>query len=128
MSVGRPSEYTPEIIAEARAFFNDAVQDTSSYPSIAGLALHLNLSRETIYAWSAQPEKAEFSDIVADIMTLQELRLSENGLKGIYNATITKLMLSKHGFKDATDITSQGEKIGGFNFLKNDNADYQTGA
>lgn len=111
MPVGRPSEYTPEILGSARAYFSEAFKNTSSYPSIAGLALHLNLSRETIYAWSAQTEKAEFSDIVADIMALQELRLSENGLFGKYNPTIAKLMLTKHGYHDKADVTSAGKGI-----------------
>jgi hypothetical protein len=38
--------------------------------------------------------------------------LIQNGLKGEYNATITKLMLSSnHDYKEGSDITSGGQPI-----------------
>ncbi len=52
----------------------------------------------------SEPDKQELSDIVEDILTLQEMRLSFFGLNGKYNPTITKLMLTKHGYKDRATL------------------------
>jgi hypothetical protein len=45
----------------------------------------------------------------------------QNGLVNNYNSTITKLMLTKHGYSDKQEIdhSSKGERIAGFNFMSN---------
>jgi hypothetical protein len=126
---GRPPKFTPELIEQARGYIDSCVDEyvegklhAANVPSIAGLARWLNVSRETIYAW--REENKEFSDICLDVLSEQEKRLASFGLAGVYNPTITKLMMSKHGYteKTETDITSKGEKIAGINYIvPNDN-------
>lgn len=109
--MARPTDYTPELLEKAKAYLERAKENKDFYPSIAELALELDLARKTIYDWASQEEKKEFCNIVDDILALQEVRLSENGLMGKYNPTIAKLMLTKHGYSDKQDLTSGGKEL-----------------
>ena len=57
----------------------------------------------------AVEEYKEFSDALSMIHTSQEAGLLNNGLTGKFNAHITKLVLSKHGYNDNQD--NQGISI-----------------
>ena len=101
--MARPSKYTPEMLARAREYIEVYEKLDEVMPSIAGLSVYLKIARETIYAWSAEEGKGEFSDIVTELLSKQELKLSNGGLKGELNASITKLMLTKHGYSDKVE-------------------------
>jgi DNA-binding XRE family transcriptional regulator len=116
MPAGRPTDYTPELLQKAQEYADLASNraldgEDRATASVAELALHLDVSRSTVYKWSE--EHKEFSDILEKILTAQELALIDNGLRGTFNSTITKLMLTKHGYTDKqeTDLTSKGESI-----------------
>ncbi len=104
------TEYTPEILTEAENYFKTS-WETGTFISVAELALRLNIARSTVYKWAE--EKPEFSDIVEKILAWQEINLTKNGLSGDYNASIAKLLLSKHGYADKveTDVTTKGAAI-----------------
>ena len=115
MAIGRPSEYNAErISAEIGRYLNDC-KANFYLPTIEGLAVHLSVARSTIYEW--RKEHPEFSDILEQLLALQASMLIQNGLKGEFNSTITKLMLSKHKgedgqpYTDKSDITSGGQPI-----------------
>ncbi len=57
--------------------------------------------------------RTEFSDILENILTDQAKRLINGGLYNKFNSTITKLMLTKHGYVERSeqDITSKGEQL-----------------
>ena len=113
MSAGRPSKYTPELLKKAREYVDGAWKLDDAVPMIVSLALYCDISKETVYAWMKDPEKEEFSDIAKRVEALQEKYLSKGGLDNSFNANITKLLLSKHGYSDKhdVDVTSAGEKI-----------------
>jgi DNA-packaging protein gp3 len=131
--VGRPSTYSEDMITQSQAYLalceDEEIEKGSDerpvyslkvkLPTIEGLARHLKVNRDTLYAWAKV--HAEFSDILEDIRAEQADKLINNGLSGDYNPTITKLMLTKHGYSDKidTDLTSGGNAIAGFNFIKN---------
>lgn len=99
---GRPTKYTPELLEECRKY----LKDYEVLPSIAGLAIHLDVARETLQAWAKDDDKEEFSHIYAKLMAMQERDLIKNGLMGVFNASITKMILTKHGYSDKVDATS----------------------
>ncbi len=102
--MGAPTKYSDEILVLARAYVEEfQPSDDELIPMVCGLALHLNLSRETIYAWSRDEDKQDFSDIVNVLMAKQEKMLFSGGLSGDFNASITKLALTKHNYSDKTD-------------------------
>ena len=79
-------------------------------PKAEGLAYHLGEHRDTLYEW-AQKYKS-FSDILEQVNQIQANRVIDECLAGNYNATIGKLLLGKHGYKDQADVTSGGKPIG----------------
>jgi hypothetical protein len=108
MAGGRPTDYTPEIIAAAWIYANGGWKDVGDLvPSVAGLACEIGIRRETCHAWAKEPNN-EFSNILKVIAEKQERALLNNGLSGAFNPPITKMMLSKHGYSDKieTDLTS----------------------
>lgn len=129
-SGGRPTKFTLEILEMAKTYIEKCEDKTESFklkvslPTLEGLARLLNVSRDTIYAYGKANK--EFSDILEDVRAEQAKRLIDNGLSGVYNPTIVKLILSsKHGFVEETksDVTSGGEKLQGVIILpqKNEN-------
>lgn len=119
--MARPTIINKELVETARVYLNENRDFTSSMlPTIEGLALHLNISRDTIYDWGTKtqiPEDAtkeqiehaelckEFSYIVEEIKTAQAQKLIQNSLQGRYNANIAKLILSgKHGYVEKQEI------------------------
>lgn len=125
---GRPTKMPEDLIERAQAYLSQCIDNETEFhktrgeksdsyerikkvniPSIAGLARWLDVSRETIYEW--QKAKIEFSDICEKILAEQEKRLLDNGLAGEYQPNITKLLLTKHGYTDKADITSDGKAI-----------------
>ena len=85
-------------------------------PTVAGLAVQMGVARSTVYLWAE--EHPEFSDILELLLSQQESQLIQNSLVGMYNAPITKLLLTKHGYKDRADVTTDDAPIvAGFNLL-----------
>lgn len=110
MAGGRPTDYNEEILAKANDYLTNRPDDEVVH-TVAGLAVHLHISRETVYDWAKQDDKKEFSDIVVEILSNQERALVNKGLKGEFNSTIAKLLLAKHGYKEESDITTGGNAI-----------------
>ena len=103
---GRPSTL-PDCIDPATEYVEGGyLEHDEIYPSIAGLAVFLKKSRETIHKWARENE--QFSDIVTRLMAKQEKILANSGLKGETNSTITKLLLTKHGYSDKVENALTG--------------------
>lgn len=102
--MARPTDYSDDILKKAREYLSTYEKQGKAVPSVAGLALYLGVHRDTIYDWSSQEDKQEFSDIVKQCLAKQEETLITNGLKGEFNASITKLLLTKHGYSDKQEI------------------------
>lgn len=110
MPAGRPTDYSKDTLELAREYLRSYKKLGEEIPTVAGLALSLNISRDTVYEWASNPEHKEFSDILADLKSKQESDLVANGLRGIYNPTIAKLILSsKHDYREKQDIEQKGD-------------------
>lgn len=96
----RPTDYSEEVLIKTREYIDgDAI-----VPTVAGLSGHLGVARSTIYDWASQEDKKEFSDIIESLLSKQEEQLIAKGLSGKFNPTITKLILTKHGYSDKQEI------------------------
>lgn len=112
MSPGRPSKLTDEMIAAAAEYADGGYMEHNEViPSVEGLASCLRVSRASIYNWKEQ--SPEFLDILEDILAKQAKTLMNSGLMGDFNSTITKLMLTKHGYSDKIeqDVTSSDDSL-----------------
>lgn len=102
--VGRPSELA-ETLEKAKEYLYGGYEAVGEViPSIAGLACYTEKMRNTIYDYGKQSQ--EFSNILDGIMKLQESKLLNEGLKGSFNSTITKLILTKHGYSDRQETNT----------------------
>jgi len=106
MPAGRPTKYNDEIVQKARDYVSGHyVEYGHIIPSIAGMALYLDLNRDTLYDWANDSGK-EFSDILAKCNITQEVALLNGGLSNDMNAAIVKLALGKQGYSDKIDQIS----------------------
>ena len=106
LGAGRPSLYSPELLEKAREYVDnptDEFMEGDVIHTIVGLALHMGITRETVRVWAADPDKAEFSAIVDRLMAKQERQLVNGGLSSDFNASITKLALTKHNYADKVE-------------------------
>lgn len=109
MPAGRPTSYSDELLVKAREYLRSYKTLGEEIPTVAGLALACDISRETVNVWAKDEDKGEFSDVVADLKSKQEQDLVANGLRGIYNPTIAKLILSsKHDYREKQDVEQHG--------------------
>lgn len=105
--MARPTKLTPDLMALAERYPDNFMEYEHAIPSVVGLTRVLNVARSTLYRWGEENE--EFQDILDAIQDNQEFALLDMGLKGLYNANITKLALGKHGYHDKQDLGGTGE-------------------
>jgi hypothetical protein len=102
---GRPTAFKEEMITKAEAYIKGGYKDEKhAIPSVVGLAIHLNVAKSTLYKW-AEDKNHPFSDILDMSNDCQEFSLINGSLNNDLNPTISKLMLTKHGYSDKTDTT-----------------------
>lgn len=123
MGAGRPTSYTEDIVESAIEYLSLCQDEEvtrekkdgwfdyklkAKLPTIEGLARFLKIDKTTIYEWEKIHPK--FSHVISDLRSEQADRLINNGLSGDYNSTIAKVLLTKHGYRDAidTDHTTLG--------------------
>ena len=104
---GRPTKYKPECCNLEPYLKHCTAKDT--LPSKVGYAVFLNVAEDTVSNWGkANPD---FLGSLRILLTIEEQTLINKGLRGEYNSTIAKLILSaNHGLREGTDITTSGEK------------------
>lgn len=107
MPRGQPTKYTEDIPEKVQAYIDSYKEQGDLIPSIAGLAVYLDVSRETVHAWARGDKHPDYSDMLRKLLAMQERVLLTGGLSNDYNSTITKLVLSKHGYSDKVDHSSE---------------------
>lgn len=105
--VGRPSELY-EVLEKIKEYINGGWETVGDrVPQIAGAAIYCGKHKDSLYQYAK--ESQEFSDHLKVIMTFQENRLINKGLDGSYNPTITKMLLTKHGYSEKTEPSDPDE-------------------
>ena len=104
--VGRPSKYTPELLAKAKQYEanHKVAGEDEVLPTIEGLAIYVGIHRKTIYEWLHDDDKQDFSDIVETVLAKQAKTLISKGLTGDFNSAITKVILSKHNYSERQEL------------------------
>jgi len=124
---GRPTTYGAEVIEKAVDYAeNFDTKYGDAIPTVVGLCGVIERAKTTVYRWCQEDDKQEFRDIVRAIEEIQEKTLINGSIRNEFNATISKLLLTKHGYTDKAEIdhTSGGEKVQGIDvcFVKPENA------
>jgi hypothetical protein len=115
---GRPTIYTEDMpqkvfdyIKQSGFKYDHAKQCwIGKLPSKAGLAIYLGVVKRTLLDWADKYE--EFSHALSFVEMYQEQELMNNGLNGVFNSTISKLILSSnHGYTERKDTTTNGDSV-----------------
>jgi hypothetical protein len=78
---GRPTDYKRDlVIPQVQEYLNTTGREQTKLPSIEGLALYLNKSKQTLYNWSEL--FPEFMDAIKKIELLQKEELINAGFYG----------------------------------------------
>lgn len=99
MKVGRPTNYTPQLVQKAIEYIEQEFKRDEVIPTAAGLALFLGIPKSKLYIYAQK--HAPFRTILESLNALQEKRLLAGGLTGKLNSAIVKLVLAKHGYKES---------------------------
>jgi hypothetical protein len=100
--MARPTDYTSKLLDRAEDYLENCPDVVHT---VVGLCLHIGIAKSTCYRW-IEEGKLEFKDIVDTVADLQEKKLVTNGLTNEFNASITKLLLTKHGYSDKVESTN----------------------
>lgn len=92
-----------EILNEPYIHYNPKI------PTIEGLAYELKVNKTTIYEWENAFEI--FSNVIDELRNKQASQLVNKGLSGQYNSTIAKVLLTKHGYREGADLTTNDRDL-----------------
>ena len=104
--MGSPTKLTPELITKAAEYLVVFRSEGDLIPTIAGLSCYLDISRSSIYNY--KDKSVDFLDILEKLESMQEKMLVNGGLSGDFNAPITKMMMTKHGYSDKQETALTG--------------------
>jgi len=99
---GRPSKFDLAFIPKAKKYLERDYKKDEVVPTVEGLALYLGILRENVYDYAKK--NAEFRHTLEDCQQTQAKRLIAMGLMNKFNSSITKLLLSVHGYRDESHI------------------------
>lgn len=119
MPAGRPTTYNEQTLVTTQEYIdscNDLMANMGSQdkpyfkikvnlPTIEGLSLKLDVNKDTIYTW--RKVHPEFSDLIERLLAKQANSLLNSGLSGDYNPTISKVLLTKHGYREGVETTGK---------------------
>lgn len=126
---GRPTKLCPEILSKAQEYVEQWSYLGDAIPMLAGLCVHIGIAKETMQRWEAiglskeQRENeihknecelySQFSAICARVRVMQERVLINKGLTKESEASLSKVLLFKHGYSDRQEIdhTTAGESF-----------------
>jgi len=106
---GRPTTWNKELEKKAWEYIEGAWEtEGHAFPSAIGLCSYIERGKTLIYRWAHDP-KTQFRDILDTIKEKQELVAWNRGMRGDYNANLTKLLLGKHGYHDRQELDHQSK-------------------
>lgn len=107
---GRPTKYKVEFVDLTN--YLKHCKAKGDLPSKCGYAVYLRIAESTIQEWGKKHK--DFSVSLRALLTISKQTLMNKGLKGKYNSTIAKLILSSdHGMTERLDATSGDKPIDG---------------
>ncbi len=114
MPAGRPTKLDKKMLERAVEFLDGGWKDgVAVYPGITGMAIYLNLFRDTVVDWENHPEKSDlhkkFSCVVKAVRDLKRYYISQKGLKGELQPRICGILLSQVGIVEKKELNTKGE-------------------
>jgi hypothetical protein len=107
--VGRPSLYSPEMVARAAEYVENPKLWRFGVPQKAELANLLGVARSTVDDWAANPANEEFSYMVERLMATQEAMCVGLGLFKQMDSSMARFILSKHGYSANSSVALENK-------------------
>lgn len=108
-TLGAPTKYDPlTIYPKIEEYIKSCSKEQTELPTIEGLALHLNITKETLYQWTKKYE--DLSDAIKRILMKQKTQLMNDGMYGgkEVNATMAIFLLKvNHGLNELPNTAIQ---------------------
>lgn len=101
--------YRPTLTKDGKVIDEPYIHYNPKIPTIEGLAYELKVNKTTIYEWENKFE--EFSNVIDELRNKQASQLVNKGLSGQYNSTIAKVLLTKHGYREGADLTTNDKDL-----------------
>lgn len=102
MKTGRPTKYDKElIIPQVIEYLESCGREQTKLPTIEGLALQINVSRDTLYEWKKHDK--EFSYTIDRLQMIQKNQLINDGIYGgrdINSQIVSLLLKANHGIRE----------------------------
>ena len=103
---GAPSQYSKTILSKAKEYLDQWEELGDYIPQLCGLSEHCQICETTRQKYEKEHE--EFAAVCARVRARQQRVLINKGLSRQADASLSKLLLMKHGYSDRveTDIKS----------------------
>lgn len=99
--MGRPTKFNDEVLAKAKEYL-EAWEELGDYiPQLAGLSEHCQISETSRKKY--EKENEEFATLCARVRARQQRVLINKGLSRESEASLSKLLLMKHGYSDRVE-------------------------
>lgn len=110
---GRPKKFSSkeEMEAVIDAYFAECDRKGDPY-TVEGLAVALDISRNTLLTYEKMPDHEEFNDTVKRAKMKVQSNMVTRGLKGAGNPTLTIFLLkNNHGYEDRSVSEIKEERL-----------------
>jgi len=104
---GRPTKFHEGIYKQIEEYISMCGKENMSLPTMEGLAIHLDVTTETIRVWGKDNPK--FSATIKKIVERQKQQLMDDGMYGgkeVNAAMAIFLLKANHGLKDIQTQTN----------------------
>lgn len=105
---GRPTKYKPEMMGQIEEYISMCGREQMALPTIEGLAIHLDVTSETIRKWVNKNK--EFSSTIKKLADRQKEQLMNDGMYGgkeINQAMAIFLLKVNHGMNEGISTALQ---------------------
>lgn len=104
--MARPTKYNRRVQSLADEYVDGGWRDDEDVviPTEAGLALILQVTRETVENWARDPSKPKFFLTISKLRVQREHLLANGGLSGKFQPRISQFLLSaNHNYREKTE-------------------------
>lgn len=111
--MARPTKLSQRLVKKARKYVaGEWTNDGRVIPTHAGLARFIGVSLRSVERWTLQGKdenaaknESDLARVISDLNDLQQEVLINRGLSGGFNATVTKLLLARHGYVEKKEMS-----------------------
>lgn len=107
MTAGAPTKLTPLLKMQLAQYVHGGyLEQDDVIPTVQSFALLAGVGSSTLRQWHAQDVDPEFTALYKALHDAQFKVLTNKGLSGRFNPSLTGLFLGKHGYSQRQDHTS----------------------